>query len=279
MTGRDPLFDSAWLKWSRAIDHARILQEEIAAESSTNGEADPLVSVRTEYHPRRHGFGVYAAEVRRVPAGWGLVLGDVANNFRCALDHLAWALVSRGRNPPGTLNDEQQSAVGFPVARKRRQFNNSLDRRLPGVRRSDRAKVRAVQPYHQRRRASRHNLVILAGLNNRDKHRSIEPVWIHTTKLEITITDRRDCMNPRARSLTPGQPLQSGAEVAFVRVRTTGPQPRLDVQTRLTGVPAIQPRIGLIDWILQTGLQIGVLLGEFSEAPSEVAEAATWLTK
>jgi hypothetical protein len=279
MAGRDSLFDSAWLKWGKAIDHARILREAIDAESTTNGDADPLVSVRTEYYPLRHGFGVYAAEVRGVPTEWGLVTGDVANNYRCALDHLAWALVSRGRNPPATLNDEQQSAVGFPVTRKRRQFNNSLDRRLPGVQRSDRAKVRAVQPYHQRRRASRHNLVILTGLNNRDKHRSIEPVWIHTTKLEITITDRRDCINPRARSWTPGQLLESGAEVAFIRVRKTGSQPRLGVQTRLTGVPAILPRIGLIEWFEQTGLQIGVLLGEFSEAPDEVAEAAAWLMK
>jgi hypothetical protein len=85
MNRRDPLFDSAWLKWSRAAHHARILREQV-----NEAAIDPLVSVHTEYDARRHGFGVYASEVRHVPAQWGLLLGDVANNYRCALDHLAW---------------------------------------------------------------------------------------------------------------------------------------------------------------------------------------------
>src|SRR5947209_8733843 len=106
MAGRDALFDGAWLKWRRALDHAQILQQDIDTALS-NGNVDPLVSVRTEYLPRRHGFGVYAGEILGVPDEWGLVLGDVANNYRCALDHLAWTLVSRGRTPPGVLDGEQ----------------------------------------------------------------------------------------------------------------------------------------------------------------------------
>jgi hypothetical protein len=115
MAGGDGLFDSAWLKWRRAIDHAQILQQDIDAAVS-GGTLDPVVSVRTEYFPRRHGFGVHAIEVLGVPDQWGLVVGDVATNYRCAPDHLAWALVSRGRTPPRVLNDEQQSGVGFPIA-------------------------------------------------------------------------------------------------------------------------------------------------------------------
>jgi hypothetical protein len=277
MVNRNPLFDSAWFKWGRAMHHARTLHEGVNAVLSSNGEADPLVSVQSEYHPRRHGFGVYASEVLGIPGDWGVLVGDIANNYRCAVDHLAWALVSRGRTPPEVLNGDERRGVAFPVAKSRQQFNRSLARRLPGVGRSDVSKVRAEQPYHHKGRAFRHNLVILVELNNRDKHRSIEPVWVHTTRLEVTITDRRDCVNLRARSLTPGQPLEVGAELAFIRVRKTGPEPHLDVRTRSKGPPSIKPRVGLIDWVTQTGAQIGLLLNRFSAVPDEVAEAAAWL--
>src|SRR5436305_1101517 len=81
----------------------------------------------------RHGFAVYAADVAPVPTRWGLILGDIANNYRSAIDHLAWALVSRGRTPPAVLTDDQRSAVQFPITQGRRQFNKSLKRRLPGA--------------------------------------------------------------------------------------------------------------------------------------------------
>lgn len=91
----DPLFDSPWLKWGRAIHHARVLQSQIDEVESIG---DPLLSVRTEYQPRRHGFAVYAGEVRDVPEAWGLLVGDIAFNYRCAVDHLAWALVTEAEH-------------------------------------------------------------------------------------------------------------------------------------------------------------------------------------
>jgi hypothetical protein len=117
-----------------------------------------LLSVRTEYQPWRHGFAVYATAVRPVPRSWGLLVGDIAFDFRCALDHLAWALVSRGRTPPATLTPKQQKGVYYPISRRRADFNGSLARMLPGVSRSDIAKVRATQPYHNGRRSARHKV-------------------------------------------------------------------------------------------------------------------------
>jgi hypothetical protein len=122
----DPLCESAWLKWGQAMHHARALQEDIDASPLINGNADPLVAIRTQYHAHRHGFGVYATEVRPWPVQWGLLLGDIANNYRCALDHLAWALVSRGKTPPAVLSKEMRAKVYFPIAEGRGQFNGSL---------------------------------------------------------------------------------------------------------------------------------------------------------
>lgn len=194
----DHLFDSAWLKLGRAIHHAQALQAAIDEDQDAN---DPLLSVRTEYQPGRHGFAVYATAVRAVPSSWGLLLGDIAFNFRCALDHLAWALVSRGRTPPETLTTKQQKGVYFPVAKRREDFNSSLARMLPGAKRSDIAKVRAMQPYRNGRKHIRHNFVILAELNNHDKHRSLQPVWDHTVLLGLQVTEKHDVSNIRVRPL------------------------------------------------------------------------------
>jgi hypothetical protein len=268
---RDPLLDSAWSKWARAIHHAQALQSEID-QGQPGGE--PLLSVRTEYQPHRHGFAVYAIDIRGVPASWGLLVGDIAFNYRCALDHLAWALVSRGRTPPSVLTQQQQKAVYFPIAKSRRQFNDSLATKLPGAKRSDTAKVRATQPYHNGRKLSRHNFVILAELNNRDKHRSIEPVWDHTVTLGLHITEQHDVANPRVRRLIRGpRELRVGAELALIRVRRTGPDPRVELAFERAGVPSIAPGVSLTDWVTQTGAQIGILLGAFSQAPEEVERA------
>lgn len=273
---REPLFDSAWLKWGRAIQHAQALQSQIDEIEITG---DPLQSVRTEYQPRRHGFAVYAVEVRDVPETLGLLVGDIAFNYRCALDHLAWALATRGRTPPSVLTKRQQGLIYFPIATCRQEFNKALPTKLPGVRRSDVAKVWAAQPYHHGRDQSRHNLVILARLNNHDKHRSIQPVWDHTLRLALRITEQHDVVNPRVRALIRGpRELRVGAELALIRIRKSGPAPSLRVASERTGVPSIAPGVSLTDWVTQAGAQIGVLLGEFSRAPEEVERATlSWL--
>lgn len=210
----DHLFDSPWLKLGRAIHHAQALQAEIDEDQTAD---DPLLSVRTEYQSARHGFAVYATAVRPVPSSWGLLVGDIAFNFRCALDHLAWALVSRGRTPPETLTTKQQKGVYFPIAKRREDFNSSLAGMLPGVGRSDIAKVRATQPYHNGRKRIRHNFVILAELNNLDKHRSFQPVWDHTVLLGLRVTKSRDASNIRVRPLIRGpRELRVGAELALI---------------------------------------------------------------
>jgi hypothetical protein len=265
---RDPLFESAWLKWGRAIHHAQALRTELD-EASAN--VDPLISVRADYQSRRHGFAMYATEVRDVPAKWGLLVGDIAFNYRSALDHLAWALVTRGRRPPDTLKPREQKRVYFPIMKKRADFDGALSTMLPGVGRLDIAQIRAEQPYHRKRGQSRNNLVILNELNNHDKHRSIRPIWDVTTVLGIQIIELHDAVNPRVRPLIRGpRQLQVGAELALVRVRKTGPEPRLSFATRWTGVPAITPGVSLVEWVEQCGAQIGVPLGRFSEAPEQV---------
>jgi hypothetical protein len=138
----------------------------------------PTIGIRTEYQPKRHGFGVYITRIDPTPAGWGLLLGDIANNLRSALDQVAWALVTRGRTPPDTLTAKQRKAVYLPIARRRTDFNAQVKTMLPGVRRADVAAVRRYQPYHPGTRRGRWSAwLLLAQVNAADKHRTIQPIF------------------------------------------------------------------------------------------------------
>jgi hypothetical protein len=83
--------------------------------------------VRADYQPKRHGFAVIVTDIDPMPPIWGLMLGDIANNLRSALDQLAWAIVTRGRKPPATLSKRQRRQVYFPICKDRDEFNAALD--------------------------------------------------------------------------------------------------------------------------------------------------------
>ncbi len=270
----DPSFDSAWFKWAQAIVHANALQAEIKA-SAKRGYSEPLFAARAQYEPKRHGFAVIVERVAPVPMRWRLLLGDIANDYRAALDHLAWALVCRGRTPPGKLTEAQENAIVFPIFEDRLKYNRSLPKKLPGVRRADSAKVRRNQPYHHTRNRSRHTLVLLASINNGDKHRTVHPLPGVPTRVNIEVTDARDCAPPpipRRGFPRRAAVLKPDAELAFIRTRKTGPNPELDVKLDLTAEPCVHERIGVGEWVGRCGAYIARLLDELSEPPPNIAE-------
>ena len=269
----DPLFDSPWFKWLGAIVHAQALKEDIA-NPADEADIDPVRAVGTQYDPKRHGFSVVVTELAPMSLRRCLLLGDIANNFRASLDHLAWALAWRGRTPPesGMLTDRQERAIAFPIYEDRLKYNRSLPRMLPGVRRADLAKVRRYQPYHYRPRPTgRHVLTLLYDINNTDKHRTIQPLWTATAWLDMEVADTRDCeLSSPIRFRRVAAQLQVGAEIAFVRARKRGPNPELDVQAKVTAEPTVEGMIRFRAWQQRLGGLIFQLLGEFSDPPPAV---------
>jgi hypothetical protein len=277
----DPLFDSAWLKLSHGLAHAKALDAEIDDFSSRNSDEEVLF-MQTDYVPRRHGFSVYVTDIAPMPSRWGLMLGDVAHNYRSALDHLAWSLVCRGHTPPAQLTRQQQAAVYFPISPSRPQFNAEIRKppttksllKLPGIRRADAAKIRRRQPYrYSARRRGVHFLTVLAALNNGGKHRTIQPVWVYPTRVRVQIDHTEDCVVSRLGQPRGGfGPMEVGSEVAFIRVRRMGPEPYLDASLGITVQPGIANRIGVKKWIWQCGCFTALLVRELSAPPPEVHE-------
>lgn len=284
----DPLFESAWLKWAWAIFHAQTLERDIAAWIEK--DPDPIRTVRAEYQPKSHGFAVIVEDIDPIPVQWRLLLGDIASNHRAALDHLAWALVSRGRTPPdtGKLTPKQEKAVYFPICESRQAFNAEIclpsgksRPKLPGIRRADSAIVRHAQPYHRgTRNRPMDPFVMLTGINNGDKHRTIQPLWAYPSKIDIEVTHMRDCVL-RGTEIWKrrGNPLDKDVEIAFLPGRKLGANPELEMKLHVTTTPTIGNRVGVREWHAKTGIGIFKLLREFSQQPASIHELGTELVE
>lgn len=273
----DDLFSSAWRKWGRAVGHADTLKADIE-RFAADPDNEPVITAETEYQPHRHAFAVRIGRMTEFPVAWGLILGDIASNYRAALDHTAWAMVCRGRRPPDTLTEKQQRRVIFPIAKSPKGLTGQLPERLPGAGRADIAFVRRYQPYHRGKRVSPlHALSILARLNNHDKHRTVQPTWLVPQYGACQVIRIRDCVVTDKRVKARTQPFQVGTEIRTVRVRRAGPQPELDVEVEVTGEVSLYNLVSVRDWLAKTEGWIGMLLWELAAPPVGVADrAALW---
>jgi hypothetical protein len=275
----DPPFDSAWFKWAQAILHTQALEADIDAYSS-DGQPYPLLTLRTEYQPKRHGFAAFVHDIEPVPVSWRLRIGDVANNFRAALDHLAWALVTRGKTPPGMLKPRQRKRVYFPICKDASDFNGVLPVKLPGVRRTDIAKVRRGQFYQRGiRNRPRHALTLLADINNGDKHWTIQPIWVQLASVGIEVTHMQDCVLSHVSNRLKPQPLEIGAEVTLIHVRKTGPKPHIEVHPHISAQPTVGQRVSIQEWCAQCGIFVFRLLREFSDQPANIGDVGAILAR
>jgi hypothetical protein len=250
--------------------HAEALEAEIET-MRRDGQPQPRFASRAQYEPKRHGFGVRVERIAPTPPGQRLLLGDAANNFRAALDHLAWAIVCRGRTPPEALTKAQQRAVYFPINDDRRQFNGELKVKLPGARRADIAKIRAHQPYKKGPLVRpRHYLTLMKNINDGDKHRTIQPIWVQPIQAWVEVTDQRDCVVPKRMNKLRPNPLKVGAEITFLHARKTGPNPEIDVQTGIYAQPCVEHSVSVETWLDITKKSLALLLSQFSEPSPEI---------
>jgi hypothetical protein len=273
----DP-FDSAWLKWGQAVLHAHDLYDKI---NTLDLSGEDFCKIGTEYDAKRHCLSTRVAWIADPLPTLSVTLGDVVNNYRSCLDHIAWTLVGRGTTPPMQLNDWEQAGIYFPICNTRDEFNASLvtitkkgrtvkRAKLPGVRIADRAIVRRYQPYIRgKRNLDLHVLAALDTLARQDKHREIWPILVIPQGQGgfVLAWPPQDCTETRRPSSIKSLPLQVGTEIHCVYVCKTGPNPRMQVHPHLTVEPAITPRITVREWLAQTRGFIYGLLREFADPP------------
>jgi len=160
---------SSWAKFNWAQQHLQALDR--AFQRSFDPDTHPVsVKVEVQVTGNTAVAEVRVATVPLVRDDCGLTLGDVLQNFRAALDHLAWDLVKIGATPKPAY----PQGIYFPMAPSFRKFSNGLNTKLPGVPQSHRAVVRRYQPY--RRGNGPKAMRRLRDLSDHDKHRVVVPV-------------------------------------------------------------------------------------------------------
>lgn len=193
----NPLHGS-YRKIARAKEHFDALSGQIEAFRSR--EPYGWWTEFEDYADEEREYTVYA-DVRESPdADWGLIAGDMINNLRASLDHLAWRLAD-----PALRNNN----TGFPIYLTRAKFKKHAAQRIPGVSAPAWTLIEGAQPYHWAPTASNHPLAILKHLSNLDKHRALLPVAL--ARKHEHIVSRGE--NVTKFTYLTSDPIDDGAEV------------------------------------------------------------------
>lgn len=95
------------------------------------------------------------------------IAGDVIQNLRSALDHLAYQLVEAGQCRP--LGEKIGSRVAFPIIEKSAEYEGFKRRKMKGARKAAIKAIDALKPY----KGGNSALWDLHYTNNVDKHRHV----------------------------------------------------------------------------------------------------------
>jgi len=156
----DKLF-SAGLKIERAKQH--IADLDVARQAFF--AAEPY-RVGTKHDPQTRKLIYYVVSVEDVPTNILLITGDVIQNLRSALDHLAYQL-----HLTGTGKTTSKDLVYFPIGgTNATEYKSQRDGKVKGMRQDAIDAIDATEPY---KGGKGHQLWVLSKLNNIDKHRLV----------------------------------------------------------------------------------------------------------
>ena len=147
------------VKIERAKKHLREMEAEVVPIQNQNLHVfgmkdDPDTGQRRPY------FGPLPI----IPFNLIATGGDIAQNLRSALDHLAWQLVS-----VGTPDAKPSRDTSFPICPSIKEYESRKGRKVKGMRPEAIAAIDALKPY----KGGNGALWRLHEINNIDKHRLI----------------------------------------------------------------------------------------------------------
>jgi len=120
---------------------------------------------------------------------WGILLGDMLNCYRAALDHAVYSLAVcfSGQDPPPTAE-----IAAFPICDSRGAWtNHNVQRRIADLSAAARATIQDHQPYLREKAAQGRGLSSLRSLralNDCDKHRLLHLAALAPTQYNIEMT-------------------------------------------------------------------------------------------
>lgn len=191
------LMDSAYAKLGRSKEHLAELRT--AVESFREQDLDAATSTNVDEHPSDPSLAVVSIRLRmEVPQRWSLIMGDILTNLRAALDHAIYGHADSRTD----LNSSQRRDLKYPICDQRHDWHGlpdseNQDGTIRKGRTGAREELRPLvapevldlieqsQPF-QLDRPEWHDLAILSGLVNRDKHRAVIEVPIKVAEMALT---------------------------------------------------------------------------------------------
>lgn len=158
-------------KFDRAVQHFGELRQEV-----TTFLASQPYRVATKVDPESKRRIYYLASVAEIPESVPLIAGDVIQNLRSALDHLAYNLFV-----DGTGGSELGRHIYFPVASGVDEYNESKGRRTRGISGEALAAIDVIEPY----KGGNEMVWQIGELNNIDKHRLLVTVGSSFQSLDV----------------------------------------------------------------------------------------------
>jgi hypothetical protein len=223
-------------KIKRAFEHLQVLDAEIEAWAHSY----PYGLREEKRDEGRERVGLLEIYSRPTDPRFGLLIGDIAHNFRSALDQLAYAVSIDGLRAKGLPTKEFAKAEGriaFPICTVRDAWTTALAQgKLEGASGGVLAKIERHQPLHADDPTT-HDLHVLHWLNNRDKHRLLHAVAAFPEIQALNFIPELPGPSEGRIFPAPG-PYDDGAEVYTIKT----PESSADVD--MTCELLVQIRIG-----------------------------------
>ena len=167
--------DRIGLKIERADKHVRDLNTALDTFYATNPCG---IAKKIDSQTREPIY--YVSRLADIPTSISIIAGDVLNNLRSALDHLAYSLVAVGTGK--TLSKQ----VSFPIADSAAQYKSiQFRRKIEGAGQDPIKRLDALKPY----KGGNDTLWHLGQLNNIDKHRLLLTASTRYTFRSMTLND------------------------------------------------------------------------------------------
>lgn len=165
---------------------------------------------------------------KEIPSEFCALIGDIAQNLRCALDHLAWHLVTTSPvNPKAPDHD-----IYFPIFKTASDYQAGKMRKIQGMTQAAIDAIDAIKPYYRLDTVGigNPNLYWLSRINIQDKHRLLIPVGSAVVGHSITKSKRAEWAHvfqnafgsPNANVTMPSpvldSPLENGSKLCTLPI-------------------------------------------------------------
>lgn len=160
------------VKVDRAYKHILDLNTEFLRFLGEGGPYETFFEDNTNTGER-----TYYLHVRKdTPLQFSALIGDIAQNLRSALDHLAWHLVKNSPVTPKARDTE----IYFPIFETASDYRAGKMKKIQGMTDAAIKTIDRIEPYHRPDGIGIGNgvhLFMLHEINKLDKHRLLVPIW------------------------------------------------------------------------------------------------------